>query len=108
MELKSKKRIVIEVDYNDLENVIKDYYGHDFEIVADQEVGNESTLNIMVKKKELDKWSTKDMEEFQNTGRGNFMLYKILTDLCNNDVIEEGQYIISIFLVGVRKGKSNE
>ena len=94
--LKYKEIKYFEVDYDDLDDFISEQYGREFEIVADQELMNDVSKTVTIKKSVLNQWEQKDLEEWKLTGRKNWMLYTLLTDLCNRDLIPEGEYLINI------------
>ena len=86
-----------DIEYDDLENFINKHYKfeHSFEIPCDQEAGNGSNINISVKKEKFRKYDLQELKEFNGSNK-SFMLQTILTDLANKDLIEEGEYLISI------------
>lgn len=95
-KLKCKKETVIVVDYGDLDNFISKVYDVDFEVVADQELMNDVDKKISVKKSVLNKWEQQDLDDFKSGKIKTFMLYTLMTDLANRDLIEEGNYLIEI------------
>jgi hypothetical protein len=94
--LKCQKKTVIEVDYGDLDRFIQEVYGHEYEIVADQELGNDCCKSVTVKKEKLNQWEQADLDMFISTGIYRYMLHTILSDLCNRDLLEPGEYVIEI------------
>ena len=94
--LKYKEIKYFEVDYSDLNDFISEQYDREFEIVADQELMNDVSKTVTVKRAVLNPWELKDLEEWKLTGRKNWMLYTLLTDLCNRNLIPEGKYLINI------------
>lgn len=95
--LKMKTVSVHEVDYNDLDDFISFTYGTSFEVVADQEMSNDSSKVMTVKKARLNKWDAEVFETVKTDGcfrTGS--LYPIMTDLCNRDLIPEGKYVIRV------------
>lgn len=94
--LKCKKVEYLEVDYGDLDNFISKHYGREFEVVADQEMGNDSSKSLTVKQEPLDEWERRNLDEWISTGRGGWLLRTIMTDLCNQGLIAPGEYLIEI------------
>ena len=94
--LKYKEIKYFEVDYDDLDDFISEQYGREFEIVADQGLMNDVSKTVTVKKEQLNQWEQRDLEEWKLTGRKNWMFSTLLTDLCNRDLIPEGEYLINI------------
>jgi len=101
MNLKHVKKQLIVVDYGDLDEFISDIYGREYEIVADLELMQEGIFNdvsksTLVKKEQLDKWQQGELNKWKTSGRGNRMFHTLMTDLCNRDLIEPGEYLIEI------------
>ncbi len=85
------------VDYHELERKIQDHYGvKEFSIPCDQETGNDCSLDFSISKGELDDYATKELEKFKETGRHHNLLSELLTDMANNDIIPEGDWLIYI------------
>jgi len=96
MALKTKRVEYTEVDYQDLESLIREVYGKpDYDIVADEEWNNDSDHTFTVEPK-LDMYQTQDIEQFKATGEAMYRLGTILDDLCANGHIEPGEYLISV------------
>ena len=96
MELKCEKKVVIKVEYSDLEKYIKSLYGYELCIQADQETGNDESLDFDVTKEEIIGYDAVDVEKFKTTGKYNFFLGTLLTHMCNEGQLEEGNYIINV------------
>lgn len=96
MKLKAKKKTIFEVDYKDLERLIKEEFGHDFSIPADEEVGNDTSISKNIQKEELAKYDKDRLTEFLHIGRYGPCLQVLMTDMANRDVIEEGDYVIRV------------
>lgn len=93
-EVYLKKQIVYSIKYNDLDNILSKEYEHSFETALDQP--NDSVLNISVNGI-LDKWEEQELVEFKNTGKQMYSTLKILlNDLCRQNKIPSGSYIIII------------
>ena len=97
MPLKVNKKTVLKVSYNDLETFIFEVYGAEYEILPGEECSNGSHKKYLVEKEVLDEY---DLERLNNWRMGedipDFLLSTILTDLCNNDKIEAGEYIVNV------------
>ena len=96
-ELKVEKKTVFKVDYGDLDDFISEVYGHEYEIVADEELSNYSSKEYHVEQEELSDYNMKSLREFTEEGRGMYNARLILVDLCNKGLIETGDYVIDIF-----------
>lgn len=84
------------ISYGDIDNLIRKTYGHEFDIVADQEVCNGANLNFNVSKGTVESYDKQRLESFVEFGTGHFIGHLILTDLCNKDLLEEGNYLIKV------------
>jgi len=94
---KSKVKQFITVDYNDFDQFISSHYGQEFEIVADQECGNDCDLSFDVRKGfEFTKWDDENLDKFKTSGRSHFSTNIILQDLFRQGLIPEGEYLISV------------
>lgn len=92
-----KKVSYIELDYGELEDLIKKTYGHSYEFVAQEELMNDMSKTYSVKKEVLEQWDQEDLDGFITSGRiKNWRTHTILTDLANKGIIEEGDYLINI------------
>lgn len=96
MNLKVEKKTLFVVDYNDLDSFISKTYGREYEIVADLELMNDMSKSTIVKKEPLDQWDLNNLHEWITTGRKNWMFHTLMTDLCNRELIEPGEYLIEI------------
>ena len=85
-----------EVDYNEIDDVISTYYGHRFEVMADQEWGNYESHPVDIKKEPLDRYDQEKVDTFKATGKGRWLLQALLTDMANNGVLAEADYEIRI------------
>ena len=97
MDLKHEINTYIEVDYNDLQDLIqKHYHKPNYGIVPYQEWNNNSDYPIEVKKQEMSKYDLEDLEQFKSDKQLHWKIYVIMNDLCNNNIIDEGNYLISV------------
>lgn len=97
MELKVNKKTILKVDYSDLETFIDEVYDVRYEIPCGEETGDGSNLKYLVEKEVLDKYDLKRLNNWRmGESEGSFLLSTILTDLCNNDKIEAGEYIVNV------------
>lgn len=87
---------VIPVSYHDWDTFVQEVYGQDYEIVADQELSNDSDFAITARKEPLDKWAIRDLTSFVAGGQNQWVTHKLVTDMCNRGLLPEGEYLISI------------
>jgi len=101
-----KVKQVIEIDYNELEDIVnkhyglraKDPYGNGlYSFVATEECGNDSDHSFSVPKAEpLDEYDQKKIKRLRGTGHSRYSNYAILQDLVNNGVLAPGEYLVKV------------
>lgn len=95
-----EEKTVREIDYNDLDDFINNYYGHPnkFACVDSEEWGNYQSRTIYVKKEKLSEYKQNHVDFFKKFGKyKTYSLDALLTDMCNNGVFPEGKYLVKIF-----------
>lgn len=101
MKLKCEKTQVIKVEYGDLEDFIKEVYGHLHEIVAAEESSNDTTLSfagIGECPEDYDKFEQEEFAEWLESGKHwPWGTRNILEALCLAGHIEAGDYLVSIY-----------
>jgi hypothetical protein len=98
MELKIRETKRYEVDYTDLEEFIKFVYGDeiDYDFCSDREASNDSVYDFNVCKEKIDGYDQEQLDIFKQGQSGSWMTQTILTDLCNRDLIPEGEYLVTV------------
>lgn len=93
-----KKSEVIEVDYNDLDDLITKTYGKQYECVAYEEWCNDESHTISVKHAELDAHQQEQIKQWEtgSSRAGRFILGIFMQDMCNKGLIEAGEYLIKV------------
>src|SRR5258708_3148163 len=95
--LNFKKKVIFEVNCDDLEDAICAFYGiNEFAVTGDLELGNDSDKKMSIEKKPLDAYDAKELKNFKDLGYGNYMTRILLTDMCNAGEIEPGDYLIRV------------
>lgn len=90
-----KKTMVIEIDYYELEKLIKATYGQEYEIPCTEEADH-CSLTKVIDAEPLEQWNVKDLEEFKQGKPKCFLLQTLMRDMCINGVLEPGKYSIEI------------
>lgn len=82
----------IEMDYDEVDRIISDAYGINYEFVASEEAHNDSSHALLVEAEPLDEYdqSKLDRKDF------HFMARSLLCDLCYQGKIEAGNYLINV------------
>ncbi len=86
------------VSYHELDELVKETYGHDFEVVAALELSNDSCAEVRVdKEQERDEWTQRQWTEWIEDGEYSYgTTGQILNDLCRQEIIPEGRYLIRV------------
>ncbi len=79
-------------DWNEI--VRKQYDVPKYDFWDDNEADRDGTYQFTVRKRELSRWDLDDLKKFKD-GQASFMTNTILTDLCNQNLIDEGEYLIN-------------
>ena len=95
-KLKYEEITYKQVEYHELEDLILHVYKQEYNIAAREEKSNDISLTYNVKKEELHEYYVYKLEKFIKTGKGSYMLSSLLQDMCNRDIIKEGNYLIDI------------
>lgn len=82
----------IEMDYDEVDRIISDAYGINYEFVAFEEAHNDSSHTFLVEAEALNEYdqSNLDRKDFR------FMTQSLLCDLCHQGKIEAGNYLINV------------
>lgn len=94
--LKYKTVTYYEIEWTELEQFIEAVYGQKYDIISDMEWDNDSEHSFKVKKAPLKDYEANQVEQFKATGKGGYIAYAILDDLCNRGFILEGEYLINV------------
>lgn len=98
-DIKIKEVHHFEMEFFEFEELVKRVYGHnDYEYVADIECGNDccQSYDNVQSIGEFDEYDKRHMDEFIKTGKGSYMAWKLLTDMCRKKIIKPGNYLISV------------
>lgn len=99
-----KTETVTTIEYGELEDLVKKTYGiKDYEFVAVEECGNDSSHRFTpTEKKELDpnnvldKYDLETLEKIKAGNVPNYSNHVIFQDLVNCGVLEPGVYIVEV------------
>jgi threonine synthase len=95
--LKMKKVSYLEIECRDLDKFIQEVYDIPyFSCAAVEEWRNDSQHRICVEKEELYKWDRDKIEEVKAGKEPNYSLRAVMIDMCNQGLIEPGDYLISV------------
>ena len=85
-----------EVEWTNLERFIEAVYGQKYDIVSDMEWSNDSEHSIKAEKRTFSQYEVDQLVAFRTTGKGGWILYILLDDLCNRGFIPSGEYLITV------------
>jgi len=94
-KLKCIKKVMIEVDDNDLNTFIQNEFNqHGFEMVADLEMNDMTAKTFNVKPKEMDQ---KKLVDFIRYNKGMYITHDLLDQLCFEGKLDEGEYVVQFY-----------
>ncbi|MHC4413102.1 MAG: hypothetical protein ACYSW6_09070 [Planctomycetota bacterium] len=80
-----------------LNRFIEAMFGHEFELVADQELSNDSSWTTEVGRKHpLDDYDLKEIDKFVSEGKYNQIAYQLMQYMYEKGMITEGEYIVDV------------
>jgi hypothetical protein len=86
-------------EYQEMDKVIEEEYGHKFSVLRDQDAHNDTCLAFNDITKDDDFEKDGYIEVFRKNGKydaGCFLLRSLLDDMVNRGVIKPGNYLIDI------------
>lgn len=95
MKLKVSEESVFKVNYYDVEKLIGETYGREYNLPDDMESNNDTSLEILVDGI-LGEYSFNTITKWVETGKGNCLLRSLMNDLCRIGAIDKGRYLIRI------------
>lgn len=81
-------------DYNEVEKLIKEKLGIEYEILSDEECSNNSSKEYSISKAPLNGWDQRDIDAMKSGKSCQFRLRLLLQALVNEDHLEPGIYIV--------------
>ena len=91
-----RTKTVIEMDYDELEDLIRGEFGHEFSVASDLEIGNDSAKTFIFKPEVIDEYDQNKIDGFKKSGKGSYLLRILMQDLVNREVLPAGNYVIEI------------
>ncbi|MFA7341387.1 MAG: hypothetical protein WC028_31685 [Candidatus Obscuribacterales bacterium] len=91
--LKLKVVTMFEVKAHELDAYIEQVLGHSFEVVADQEMGDDSLKDFNVTG-QLSDYDRQNVEKFKATGKGSWITATLLNYLAAEGLLEKDTYLI--------------
>jgi len=98
MELKFTTKTINTLNYYDLNNFINNYYNlKHYDFVSDYVCDNSSSYSFTVRKETINNFDLRKLNDFKNLEYVTYITDIILTDLCNNDAIPSGEYLVNVW-----------
>ena len=97
--LNCETKTLISTDYKDIEKLIKEVYGVEYEILPMEEVGSSqyaATYSMTASKGELDEYDQEEIDSLIDGKPHQYILSAIMNDLCNKGHVPEGEYVIEV------------
>ncbi len=92
-----KTKVFTEIDYHELDALINKFYGiTSYNCVAVEEWNNDEDHSFSFEKESLDEYQEKEIEEIKASKLPMYSVSTVMQDLVNNDILPEGNYLISI------------
>ena len=96
MTLKYVTETINKVEVGDLEEFIREQTDHTYEIVPNEEWGNDEQHEIIVDG-HLDEWGIKNWDSFKTTGvEHRYRLRTIMNGLCADGKLPAGIYVVNV------------
>ena len=88
------------MEYKELDDLITSTYKlpRPYEVLAYEELHNDSSKTWAFKKKPLDEWAEADIRALKETGKvKHWRTATIMQDMVNNGVLPEGNFLVEVF-----------
>jgi hypothetical protein len=91
-----------EMDYSELEEIIKREYGQELEVAIDLEAANDTAHSFHFEVHPwdagsiLDKHAMDCLAKFKAHGTGSYLTRVLMQDMVNNGVLQPGYYLIQV------------
>ena len=93
-KLKYKEEVKRVVDYEDFDFLVERVYKQPYDFVFNMELNHDSTFSCSASKGVLNEDDQRVVDEFIETGGGEYLAHILLNDLCNKNFVEPGHYFI--------------
>ena len=91
------------MDSNEFDALVREFYelpAERYRFIESEEMNNDTDKVFMkVKKDQLNEWDAEKLRVFKYTygkSEGMWITWTLFTDMCNNDFIPEGNYLIQV------------
>jgi hypothetical protein len=91
--MKWKEKCFRVVDSEEVNAVIGEHFGIDYECVAEEQWGNDETHEVEVGPQEMQEYYRNKLKE----RKYEFMLHKLMDQMCFEGKLEAGAYLIEVY-----------
>lgn len=95
MQFKPEQKTFFVVDFSEIERLVKETYGQEFEFPCDQESMNGVSYRWSIDGK-VSEYNRKKIQVFQLSGKHSFLACPLMDDLCARGIIPPGEYLIEV------------
>ncbi len=91
------KKLMIEVDYSEVEQIIQDTYGiKEYNLPCAEETGNDTALTYNISPEEANASTLESINKMRLDKCVSYKTLALMNDLCFKGLIEAGEYVIEI------------
>lgn len=91
-----KNEVYFTIDRDAWNEIVRTHYdAPDYDFWDDEEGLEDNSYTFIAKKEELEEYDREELEKLP-TGTSCMSTHRILADLCNKELIEPGNYLISL------------
>ena len=95
MKLKTEKKCIIKVDYNDFNDFVNETYGGGFEFTEQHEANNYSAYEFTAPNSA--RFFGDEAKDIRNGDYKNHSVHKIIQCLYEDGLIDKGEYVIKVY-----------
>lgn len=92
-----EKKQYFVMEYKELDELVSSTYGKDYQVVAEEELNNDTSITVTAKREQLEEWQMNSLKEWISGKKYKApTVYTLFTDMANNSVLQEGDYLIYV------------
>lgn len=97
MDTRITKEQVFVISYSDLNAMVKEFFGRNWEFVEDEEARNDHVYRFVINGKYMDTYDWDSLHQWVLGERKKYLTRRILTAMAMVGYIPMGTYIIEVF-----------
>lgn len=95
-QLKCEKKTYLKISYRDFNSFVESVYGRPFSVTSSEEMKNDSVYSFNGIDGIIEDYDEEDLKLFLADEKDSYMARLLLNDLVRKNLIEPGDYIISV------------